>query len=180
MYGLVLKALADVARAGAGEQAWREICVRAQVDEQFVGTRAYPEDLTGRLVAEVAGELGLSTDQVLHRLGRHWIRCTADEGWGPLLQVLGPDLVGALEHLDDLHVRVGLLLPHLRPPSFRVTDVTTGGLLLHYRSERVGLDAMVRGLVEELGERYATPVDVRRAGRRDGAAVFDVRFRGDR
>ncbi|MCW2613661.1 MAG: Heme binding domain protein [Frankiales bacterium] len=173
---MVVKALADVARAGAGEQSWSAICAQVGSDDHFVGTRDYPEELVGDLVAAVAVALGASREEVLHRLGRHWIRYTAQEGWGPLLQALGPDLVTALGRLDGLHVRVGLALPHLRPPSFQVVDVSPDGLVLLYRSTRTGLEPMVCGLVEELGQVFDCPVAVTHDGRRDGAAVFAVRF----
>lgn len=177
MYGLVVKALADVARAQAGAEAWRAICARQGSDDHFIVTRDYDDQLVDRLVHEVSVELGTSPQAVLHDLGRHWIRYTAREGWGPLLHALGPDLVGALRRLDELHVRVGLVLPHLRPPSFFVSEVGDDGLLLHYRSERRGLEPMVCGLVEELAMMFETPVVVAQHRRvDDGQAVFSVRF----
>jgi hypothetical protein len=97
-------------------------------------------------------------------------------GLGPLVEALGPDLTTALLGLDDLHLRVGLVLPHLRPPAFDVSDVDAEGLLLHYRSHRTGLAPMVVGLVERLGERLGTPVTVRYAGRTGDTDAFAVRF----
>lgn len=176
MYGMVVKALVEVAAGEVGEDGWRALCARAGAPDHVVGTRDYPEELVGRLVGLVAEALGTSSDDVLHRLGRHWIRYTAEEGWGPLLQSLGPDLLTALGRLDGLHLRVGLVLPHLRPPSFRVTDVDERGLVLLYRSERTGLEPMVVGLVEELGLLLGTPVEVRSDGRRDDATSFRVTF----
>lgn len=176
MYGMVVKALADVVRARADEQAWEAVCSHAGTSTHFVGTRDYPEQLVAELVVHSAAALATSTEEVLRALGRHWIRYTGREGWGPLLQALGPDLVGALQRLDALHVRVGLALPHLRPPSFRVSQVDDEGLLLHYRSSRPALEPMVCGLVEELGLLFGSPVDVQHVGAVDGEALFTVRF----
>lgn len=178
VYGLVVKALADLATDQLDEADWQAICARTGVDDTFVGTRAYPDELVMQLVVGVAEELATTTDDVLRQLGRRWISFTADEGWGPLLEALGPDLTTALLGLDDLHVRVGLVLPHLRPPAFDVSDVSGQGLLLHYRSHRAGLAPMVVGLVEQLGERLGTPVTVVHLGRAGDADEFAVRFTG--
>jgi hypothetical protein len=179
VYGLVVKALADLARDHLDEADWRAVCARTGVDDTFVGTRAYPDEMVMQLVGGVAAELGTTTDDVLRQLGRRWISFTADEGWGPLLEALGPDLTTALLGLDDLHVRVGLVLPHLRPPSFDVSDVDGEGMLLHYRSHRAGLAPMVVGLVEQLGARLGTPVTVVHVGRTEDADAFAVRFVDD-
>jgi hypothetical protein len=67
---------------------------------------------------------------------------------------------------------------NLHQPSFHVEEGPAGSLLLHYRSVRRGLGPFVVGLVEGLGQRFSTPVEVRwrsRAGE-DGADhdVFEV------
>jgi hypothetical protein len=72
-----------------------------------------------------------------------------------------PEVLG---QLDALHCRVRLMLPELRPPSFRCTDVTGSSLRLRYYSHRPGLAPMVVGLVEGLAELLdveasAEPVD---------------------
>ncbi len=153
MYGLVNTAVADLARAVGGEDAWTAIRTRAGVDEEsFVSMTGYPDELTFRLVAAASDELGLSEQQVLTAFGRHWVQYTAQVGWGPLLQATGGTLPEVLSGLDAMHARVRLMMPQLRPPSFTCTDVTGSSLVLHYWSDRPGLAPMVVGLVEGLAE----------------------------
>lgn len=180
MYGLVNTAVADLARQVGGEQTWQEIRSRAGVEEiAFIGLNAYPDDLTYRLVDAASEVLGLTPEQVLAAFGRHWVRYTARQGWGPLLESAGDNLPAVLEALDALHVRVRLMMPQLCPPSFRVSDRTENGLRLHYYSERPGLAPMVIGLVEGLGEMLGTVAEVEHVVASAGGAdhdEFQVRY----
>lgn len=153
MYGLVNTAIGDLARAVGGEAGWTEICAHAQVPPvAFVGMTGYPDEVTYRLVDGASAVLGLTPEQVLTAFGRHWVRYTAQQGWGPLLQSAGGSLPEVLGGLDALHARVRLLMPELRPPSFRCVELTPTSLRLDYWSQRPGLAPMVVGLVEGLAE----------------------------
>jgi hypothetical protein len=84
-----------------------------------------------------------------------------------------------LQNLDDLHARVGVNFPQLTPPSFEAEASEPGTMHLHYHSQREGLAPMVIGLVEGLGDRFDTPVEVDQlACRSEGADhdVFEVRY----
>lgn len=153
MYGLVNTAIGDLARATGGDAAWTAICEHAGVPPvAFVGMTAYPDEVTYRLVDGASAVLEVPAEQLLAAFGRHWVRYTAHQGWGPLLQSAGGSLPEVLAGLDALHARVRLLMPELRPPSFRCTELTPTSLRLDYWSERPGLAPMVVGLVEGLAE----------------------------
>ncbi len=87
----------------------------------------------------------------MEAFGEHWVLYTAREGYGELLSMGGRDLPTFLQNLDNLHTRVGLSFPELRPPSFHCSDLAPGSLRLHYYSTRAGLGPMVLGLVKGLG-----------------------------
>ncbi len=77
-----------------------------------------------------------------------------------MLKLAGDSFVEFLQNLDNLHARVGLIFPKLKPPKFHCTDVTEESLRLHYRSERAGLAPMIIGLVKGLGKLFDTEVNV--------------------
>ena len=108
--------------------------------------------MTYRLVDAASATFGLPAEQVLAAFGRHWVRYTAQQGWGPLLQSAGGTLPEVLSGLDALRARVRLMMPDLRPPSFTCTELTASTLQLSYYSCRPGLAPMVVGLVEGLAE----------------------------
>lgn len=181
MYGLVNQAIRDMIVVNHGEEVWTRVRRRADVElEQFEGMEAYPDDLTHRLVMAASVELQADPHALLRAFGEFWVNYTASEGYGSLMNMAGSTLPEFLHNLDDLHARVGVNFPQLVPPSFDAEDQEEGSMHLHYHSKREGLAPMVIGLVEGLGGRFDTPVEVEQlACRSDGADhdVFAVRYR---
>lgn len=183
MYGLVNQAIRDMILLNHGEEIWVRVRRRAEVEvEQFEGMEAYPDDLTHRLVKAASVELEEDPESLMRAFGEFWVKYTAAEGYGPLMDMAGSSLPEFLHNLDDLHARVGVNFPHLVPPSFDSEELEEGGMRLHYHSRREGLAPMVIGLVEGLGDRFETPVEVEQLACRSQGAdhdVFAVRYAQD-
>lgn len=161
MYGLVNKAIEDLAISTGGEETWRRIKEEAGVDVvAFVSMDAYDDELTYRLVGAASRVLDVPAEEILASFGRHWVLYTAREGYGPLLDRAGSSIGELLTNLDALHTRVGLTMPALRPPSFQVDVVDDATFLVRYYSERTGLAPMVVGLLEGVGKRFGHEVVV--------------------
>jgi len=161
MYGLVNKAVEDLAVQLGGGVLWSEIVERAGLDRPvFVAMEPYDDDVTFRLVEAASGILGLSQAEVLEAFGAHWILYTGREGYGPMLSAMGATLPQFLGNLDAMHSRVALSMPALRPPSFACEELDGESLLVRYWSERVGLAPMVTGLLRGLGARFHLDVTV--------------------
>ena len=180
MYGLVNKAIEQMVCGEFSHEAWAAIKQRAGLaDDVFVSMRPYPDELTYALVDAAHQLLGLEHSAILRAFGRYWVLYTAAEGYGELLKLTGGSLREFLRNLDNMHARVGLSYPQLRPPSFVCADLPEGGMLLHYYSEREGLAPMVIGLLEGLAERFQTPMDIALAASRaqgDDHEVFRITF----
>jgi Haem-NO-binding len=175
MYGLVNKAIADMVKTKFGEETWQEIRQMASVeDKTFLSMEGYPDDVTHRLVKAGSQVLGLSGAQIMEAFGEFWVNYTATEGYGELMDMSGDDLPEFLQNLDNLHARVGVSFPQLKPPSFDSYEgENENELTLEYRSEREGLTPMVFGLVKGLGNRFNTEVDVSQTQSREDGADHD-------
>jgi len=180
VYGLVNRALQEFISNQHGEGSWQTIKAKAGVDiELFVRMESYPDEMTYRLVGAACEILSIEPAALLRDFGRHWVLFTGREGYGSLLDGAGSSLQEILANLDDLHVRVGLMYPALKPPSFRCSEVSDDGLTLHYFSERPGLAPMVIGLIEGLGEHLGKTLHVRQCLDRNAGAdhdSFDIRI----
>jgi hypothetical protein len=174
MYGLVNKAIEDMALAAGGEDLWRKIKAEAGVDVvAFVSMDAYPDEVTYSLVGAASKVLDTPAEEILRSFGKHWVLYTAREGYGPLLTSAGSSMAEFLRNLDALHVRVGLTMPELRPPSFQVETINEDRFTVSYFSERFGLAPMVVGLLEGVGTRFGLEVDVTHTGIRDDETDHD-------
>jgi hypothetical protein len=175
MYGLVNKAVEDLVRTNFGEETWLKIKAESQVtQETFIGMQSYPDGVTYDLVGAACKVLGASAEQILEAFGEYWVLYTAKEGYGDMLNMAGHTLPEFLRNLDALHVRVGNLMPELRPPSFECEDIADNALHLHYFSDRDGLAPMVVGLVKGLGKRFNTPCTVVQIAHKANGADHDV------
>lgn len=57
------------------------------------------------------------------------------------------------QNLDALHDHLGTIYPGMRAPSFRCTDAEKGNsLILHYYSEREGLQDIVIGIIKTVAQ----------------------------
>lgn len=183
MYGLVNQAIRDMILVTHGEQTWARVRQLAELEiDQFEGMEPYPDDLTHRLVIAASQELNEDPHALLRAFGEFWVKYTAAEGYGPLMDMAGSSLQEFLHNLDDLHARVGVNFPQLVPPSFDAEEQEQGTMHLHYHSRRQGLAPMVIGLVEGLGDRFQTPVEVEQLACRSQGAdhdVFAVRYESE-
>jgi hypothetical protein len=174
MYGLVNKAIADMVCSQFGTAKWQEICAAAAVEQtSFLSMEGYPDDVTHRLVKAASQVLGLPPAQIMEAFGEFWVKFTATEGYGELMDMSGDNLPEFLQNLDNMHARVGVSFPQLKPPSFECEETADQELTLEYRSEREGLAPMVIGLVKGLGNRFDTEVEVTQTQHRAEGAAHD-------
>ncbi len=175
MYGMVNRALEDMIVERFGRASWETIRQKSGVGvEVFISNSAYPDETTFALVAAASNILDCSGDQILRDFGRHWVLKTAQEGYGELLNAGGGSLPEFLENLPSFHTRISLIFPHLRPPRFNCLEVTPGSLRLQYYSDRAGFAPFVIGLLEGLGERFATPVRVEQEAASGNGRDYDL------
>lgn len=161
MYGLVNRAIEEMAIEVAGNEIWEAIKRKAGIDEAtFLSMQAYPDKMTYDLVGAASQILDIPAEDILRQFGKHWILFTAKEGYGALLNASGSNLRDFIENLDSMHSRIATTMPELNPPSFECYETTPDQLSVRYFSDRDGLAPMVLGLLEGLGEMFDTPVSV--------------------
>lgn len=162
MYGLVNRAIRDLVIVKSNLETWNEVCKEAGLSvTDFVPMETYPDEVTYSLVGVISNKLKLTAVEVLRAFGRHWILYTAKEGYGEILSMFGTDFKTCLRNLNNMHARMGAMMPNLVPPRFVVTELDDdGGLKVEYFSKRLGLGPMVLGLLEGLAEKFVIQVEV--------------------
>jgi hypothetical protein len=171
MYGMVNLAIEGLLTERYGQSVWQTVKDKAAPGiDCFLTMEQYLEEVTQGLVVAAAEITGRPMDEMLNELGEYFTGYVQRSGHGELLDIIGSNLPEALNILDNMHTRVALAFPDLRPPSFWCTDVDDHSLILHYLSERSGLASMIPGAVRGLGGLFNTEATVRQvASRGDGA-----------
>lgn len=155
MYGLVNQAIKDLVLNKFGEQKWKQVCTEAQVPENdFVSMHYYEDAITYKLVGSASKVLQIPAEVVLEEFGKYWVLYTANNGYGPLMDLFGTDFKSCLQNLNNLHSRMGMTMPQLSPPNFKFKEITADVYEVEYISKRQGLCPMVKGLLIGLAEKY--------------------------
>lgn len=179
MYGLVNQAVRDLVIKGFGEEKWNLICKEAGIpNKDFVSMQYYPDTITYSLVGAAAKHLNLSAETILSEFGKHWVLYTAENGYGPLMDLFGENYKSCLMNLNNLHARMGLSMPELAPPRFIFTEITPEIYQIEYQSKRQGLEPMVQGLLEGLAQKYKTPAVVKQIPTQPGKKIFQITIGG--
>ena len=98
---------------------------------------------------------GLDRPTILELFGEEFLAWCADYGHLETLKLLGRSLQDFLANLDSLHDQVSTIYPQMIPPSFRCSPGRRSNeFLLHYHSQRAGLEPLVAGLVKAIAREY--------------------------
>jgi hypothetical protein len=171
MYGMVNLAIQEFLSKRYGESVWEEVRDRAAPDiDHFLTMEQYPDDVTKGMMMIASDICGESIPALMDAVGEYWVQFALRSGYGELLRLIGTTLPEMLSNLDNMHTRVGLSFPDLRPPAFWCTDVDEHSLVLHYQSVRDGLGPMIPGTVRGLAAMLNTTATVEQiASREDGS-----------
>lgn len=160
MYGLVNQAIQEMVLERFGEETWEAIRSEAGIDDLFLAMDQYPDEVTVSIVGAACKVLGANAGDILRGFGEYWVGFTG-KAYGELFDMSGDNFVTFVQNLNNLHTRVGQMMPDLKPPSFTVTELTKTDFLLHYHSIREGLTPMIEGLMLGLGKRFNTEVTIK-------------------
>lgn len=170
MYGMIHKALRELAIEKAGEDAWRDIASECKLDsEHFISGQHYSDDVTNALVAAVAAKTRTDAEVLLKEFGRHWIRFAQGSNYVGVLDMAGDDLVTFLENLDRMHASIKTTMPEAVMPTFQVNAANAKEIVIIYKSPRQGLTPFVEGLLEGVLERFNEKGEISSKPCNDGA-----------
>ena len=154
MYGMINIAIQDLIVKDYGAATWALVKTKAGFKaESFVSMHAYPDALTYNLVGIASEITGIPPSKMLENIGEYWITHTAAQGYGPVLDLAGTNLVEFLKNQNTMHQGVVKTMPEMVIPIFEVSEERADSVILEYHSKRKGLEPMVVGLIKGLGKR---------------------------
>ncbi|XP_054709218.1 guanylate cyclase soluble subunit beta-1-like [Uloborus diversus] len=132
------------------------------MEGQFLVRLIYEDEITYHIVFAAEKCLGIQAADILELFGRMFFDFCQESGYDSILQVLGATPRDFLQNLDALHDHLATIYPGMRAPSFRCTERPEDGtLILHYYSERAGLEPIVIGIVKAVASKlHKTEVEV--------------------
>lgn len=162
MYGLINLAIEEAILERYGQKFWDYIKQSCQdtigdTDGTFISRLFYDDEVTYRLID--AADRILRSEKYGHvsqLIGEKFYELVQDSGYEGILKLLGGTLKDFLDNLDSFHTHLATTYGRMQAPSFRCSYMfdQSGGqqlgdkLILHYYSERIGLEGIVMGMVK--------------------------------
>ena len=177
MYGMIHRAMRNMVHEELGEEAWLALEQKLKIGPMDLLTgKVYDDALTLEIITEAASMLNLAVGQCLIEFGRYWIRYVDQGSLASVMNFTGQNLASFIKNLDRLHLAVGAAMPDARLPAFSTLCNDPGHIVVEYRSERVGLEPFVMGLLQGLMDRFHACGDIEVASRGEQFVIFDIRY----
>lgn len=175
MYGMVNEGVRQFIETNFDAATWAAICDKASVDNShFERMASYDDEITYNLVGAICDHTGIASDAALEKFGAYWVEFVGSSSFGNLLKLAGRTFIEKLEGLDELHERVFVSMPNLKPPSFEVEELGEDTYHLHYFSQREGLAPMVIGLLHGLAQETGEKIEVAQVEAKAAGKDHDV------
>ena len=175
MYGMVNEGVRQFIETNFDAATWDAVCKKASVDNvHFERMSSYDDAITYNLVGAICEHTGISPEMALEKFGAYWVEFVGASSFGNLLKLAGRTFIEKLEGLDELHERVFVSMPNLKPPSFEVEETGENTYHLHYFSEREGLAPMVIGLLHGLAQETGEKIEVEQVAAKAAGADHDI------
>lgn len=174
MHGIVNKAVKDLVSESFGIGAWKEICIKAGVeDDNFLNNMQYDDQVTYNLVAAASEKLEIPAGKLLEEFGKYWILRTGQENYGGLLKSAGHNFIDFMRYLPKFHSHVMIMFDGIEPPEFTVKEIDQSSIEVKYFSHRNGLATFVQGLFLGIGEMFDTDIIVTQDQHKHTNGKFD-------
>lgn len=175
MHGLINRVIHRYIREKYGAATWRRVARRAGVQPpRFEGLQRSPDRVTRRLICHLVRLSQQEERRVLRDLGQFAVSHPAAAPYVQLLRFGGAGYAGFLGSLEDLPVRLQMLLPGGEVPDFEVAQIDVGRFYLICRSNLSGFGSGLVGLLEGMAEIYETPADIQHLARVEGRQTCDL------
>lgn len=158
---MIHKAVKHMVTTKYGDDTWDSIIAITGFDASyFLPMNNYADDETIKLIYATADILKRDVPECLFDFGKSWIEQSV-ESYKGLFDIYGGNLPTMLENLNSMHDSITSSFPKYKPPSFIIEKNKEHKYNIIYKSERVGLETFVLGLIEGLAEYFKTKINIK-------------------
>ncbi|AKO96059.1 MULTISPECIES: heme NO-binding domain-containing protein [Marinovum] len=175
MHGLINRAIQCFYRDTYGAPAWGEVVRRLELDfTEFEPMLHYGNELTQRMIGEMAAALGKDRETVLEDVGTYLISNPAVEAPRRLLRFGGETFLDFLHSLDDLPDRARLAVEDLVLPALELRDYGGNQFSLFCTGDFAGIGHVAVGVLRAMADDYGALVFLEHKGVSHGAEVIEI------
>ena len=150
MYGIINVAIQDYAVENYGPENWVAIKQQSGLDIDYSLTDSPYNDTIPYAIAKAAATvMQLNFEEVLSGIGESIIP-TTNKKFNSFIDSRGDTLKDYLINLPNFHNRIAMIYPELTPPQFRVSNVGSNSMHVHYFTTTKGIVPFVNGYLKGL------------------------------
>lgn len=175
MHGLINRAIQCFYRDTYGHAAWADVVRRLDLEfSEFEPMLNYDDDLTVRVVEDMARALGKDPDAVLEDIGTYLVSHPNVEALRRLLRFSGETFLDFLHSLGDLPDRARLAVEDLELPTLDLRDHGGNNFTLHCIWNRPGFGYVLVGILRTMADDYGALVFLEHQGADHGTETIDI------
>ncbi|XP_023225847.1 soluble guanylate cyclase 88E-like [Centruroides sculpturatus] len=157
MYGMLLESVQHYVRNEYGDVAWSRVLEEAGYKNVvFTTHQTYPDKLMIDLASACCHHIPINEKNAafLRFFGKCFVRFFSHYGYDTLIRASGRHFRDFLHGIDNLHHQIRFSYPKMQSPSFYVESESVMGVVLHYRSKRVGFAEYVVGQLVQIAKTF--------------------------
>lgn len=176
MYGLVHKAIRDMALMDLSDEEWGGIVDSVGLtDVDFISGQPCPDEKTMALIARLAERSCTTPERIWEQLGRCWMKLPSLAMFKEIVRMTGGDLESFLRNVDRMHASMAAVGKGPAGPRIDVRKADDTSLTVRYRSDRQGLEPFALGLLQGLLAYFGERGTVHRSAIGDGVEYTILR-----
>ncbi|OIQ20167.1 MAG: heme NO-binding protein [Flavobacterium sp. MedPE-SWcel] len=150
MYGIIYKGIKQYVIDTFGNNKWEAIKSdsNTNIDYSLI-EQPYNDQISYKLATTTAKHTNKSLDEILFHFGEGIIKTTS-ENYSIFMESRGNNMKDYLINLPNFHNRMMLIYPELTPPEFKVSNIKSDQINLHYVSSKGGMVSFVEGYITGL------------------------------
>ncbi|XP_046441203.1 soluble guanylate cyclase 89Da-like isoform X2 [Daphnia pulex] len=153
MYGLIFETIGSIIQADYGNDVWLSLLEKVEYQNTTFCTHSiYSEDLAIKM-ANVAANLiadGSTPQDFLTYFGRCFIRAAGPFKYETLIKRCGRFFCNFLSGIDSVHLHMKYRYPKMDHPFIYVLEEDADGVVIHYRTSRIGFYPYLYGLLDQV------------------------------
>lgn len=162
MHGLINRSIERFVHDTYGENIWQDAMRRLDPGfAEFEPMLTYEDDLTVRLMTELARALDRPATDILEDIGTYLVSHPSFESLRRLLRFGGVTFVDFLHSLDDMPARARLAVSDLHLPDLELREITPEFFCLTVHAEQIGMPGfghVIMGLLRAMADDYGALV----------------------
>ncbi|KAK4882896.1 hypothetical protein RN001_006215 [Aquatica leii] len=155
MYGMLLQSVQHFIQLEYGEDIWKQILKMAECHHTTFNTHhVYSDDTMAKLAQALSEVTSSDFNDFMKFFGQCFVRYFTNLGYDVPIRATGRYFTDFLQNVDNIHTQFCFTYPKMKSPNIYLSEITSNGCVMVYRSERLGFTHYIMGLLDQIAKDF--------------------------